>query len=477
MAGKFGKLMGNTVIFAIGSFASKAMVLLLMPLYTRVLTDAQFGAADLVSTTANLLTPFVILSINEAIIRFAMDNSYKKEEVFTVGIQTTLIGIAVFAVLSPLLLKIELISKYTLLIFLYVAAAGIKLVCAQFVRSCQMIRLFALDGFLATMTTILFNILYLVVFKWGSTGFILSIVSSNVLSVIFLIFSAKLWRYFKFSALNKDLRRQMIKYSVPIIPTTMFWWITTASDRFVVTYFCGEGANGIYSAAHKLPGLLTIVSAVFYQAWQISAMDESGKGEKTEKFYNEVYEYYITLLFLACSGLIMVSRPIISVWLSKSFYESWTFVPFLAVAEVFSTLVTFLGSFYMVSKKNKTIVLAIGAGALCNMCLNLLFVPKIGAIGAAAATVFSYILAFLIRGWDVRRLVNINLRIPQMALCVAVLAYQTYSLFTCRWKYPIIMQFFIFLVMCLVNIKSIINLIKSFLSVVLPKILRRGRAK
>lgn len=475
MAGKFGKLMGNTLIFAIGSFASKAMVLILMPLYTRVLTDAQFGAADLVSTTANLLTPFVMLSINEAIIRFAMDRAYKKEEVFTVGIQTTLLGILIFGLFSPIMLKIKLISPYVLLIFLYVAAAAIKLICAQFVRSCGWTRLFALDGFLATLTTILFNILYLLVFKWGSTGFILSIISSNVLSVIFLTVTARLWRYVRRSALNKDLRRQMIKYSVPIIPTTMFWWITTASDRFVVTYFCGEGVNGIYSASHKLPGLLTIVSAVFYQAWQISAMDESGKGEKTEEFYNEVYEYYIALLFLACSGLIMVCRPVISVWLSKNFYDSWMFVPFLAIAEVFSTLVTFLGSFYMVSKQNKTIVLAIGAGAVCNMVLNLILVPKYGALGAAFATVVSYILSFCVRGWDIKRFVNIDLRSMQVIVCVVVLAYQTYSLFNCDWQYPIIKQLLIFLAMCLVNITSIVKLVKSFLQAVLPKILRRGR--
>ncbi len=476
MAGKFKKLMGNTLIFAIGSFASKAMVLLLMPLYTRVLTDAQFGAADLVSTTANLLTPFVMLSINEAIVRFAMDRSYRKDEVFTIGIRTTLLGILVFGLLSPVMLKIKLIGPYTLLIFLYVAAAAVKLVCAQFVRSCGMTRLFALDGFLATLTTILFNILYLVVFKWGSTGFILSIVSSNLLSILFLVTVARLWRYINRTACKKELAGQMIKYSVPIIPTTMFWWITTASDRFVVTYFCGEGANGIYSAAHKLPGLITIVSAVFYQAWQISAMDESGKGEKTEEFYNEVYEYYVTLLLLACSGLIMLCRPVISVWLSESFYDSWMYVPFLAIAEIFSTLITFLGSFYMVSKQNKTIVLAIGAGAICNMVLNLMLVPEYGALGAAFATVAAYIFAFLIRGWDIKRFVGIKLHIMKLSVCLIVLGYQTYSLFVCSWKYPLLKQGVIFLAMCLVNSASIIKLVRSFLSVALPGLLKGRRA-
>lgn len=473
MAGKFQKLIGNTFIFAIGSFASKAMVLFLMPLYTRVLTDSQFGAADLVSTASNLLTPFVILSINEAIIRFAMDKTYKKREVFSIGLQTVFLGLLAFAILSPLMLKIKIISNYSLLIYLYVAAAAIKLVAAQFVRSVGMVRLYAFDGFLATFTTIMFNILFLVIFKWGSTGYILSIILSNAVSVIFLTITAKLWKYVLPFNINKDLRWQMIKYSLPIIPTTMFWWITTASDRFIITMYLGEAANGIYSAAHKLPGLLTIVSAVFYQAWQISAISEAGKGKSTSDFYSKVYSYYITMLFVCCSGLIMVCRPVTAVWLSPAFYDSWKYIPFLAIAEVFSTLVTFLGSFYMVSKKNKTVVLAIAAGAIANLILNMTFVPVYGAIGAAFATVISYILAFLIRAVDVLRFITIDLKPFSVLASLLVLIAQTYLLFCCKWKLPLLAQVLMFFVMILVNLIPILRLIHEVSTNIFPKFLKR----
>lgn len=70
---KYKKLIGNTVIFAIGSFSSKLLVFLLMPLYTRVLTTSDYGVMDIIVNTSNLLIPIVMVSINEGIIRFGLD--------------------------------------------------------------------------------------------------------------------------------------------------------------------------------------------------------------------------------------------------------------------------------------------------------------------------------------------------------------------------------------------------------------------
>ncbi|MEG2203573.1 MAG: oligosaccharide flippase family protein [Oscillospiraceae bacterium] len=463
MKNRYDKLLGNTLIFAIGSFSSKAMVFLLMPLYSRVLTDAQYGATDVITTTANLLMPFVMLSINEAIIRFCMDRSVKKSEVFSIGLVTVLAGFAVFGLLAPLMLQIKMLSAYTLLIYLYVLAGMLKNITAQFVRSSGLVRLFAFDGFLATLTTILFNVTFLLGFKWGVTGYILSIILSNVVSILFLFFTARLWRYVKLTAINKKLWREMLRYAVPLIPTTMFWWITTASDRYFIIYFWGEAANGLYAAAHKLPALLTMVSAVFYQAWQISAVSESGQGARTSRFYSQVYDYYSTLLLLAASGVIFICRPLISVWLAESYYEAWRFVPFLTMAEVFSSLVTFMGSFYMVAKRNATVPIAIAVGAIANIGLNYLMVPTHGALGAAMATVASYLLAFLVRAVDIRRLVDIKLRPLPLACSLLLLMAQTALLFREGDPHPILTQLLMVLLMVLLNLRPVMRLCLAML--------------
>ncbi|MFR1759779.1 MAG: lipopolysaccharide biosynthesis protein, partial [Christensenellaceae bacterium] len=80
---KYKKLVSNTVIFAIGTFSSKLLVFLLMPLYTRVLSESDYGVVDLLMQTGNLLLPLVSLGINNAIIRFGLDKSSDSREVFT----------------------------------------------------------------------------------------------------------------------------------------------------------------------------------------------------------------------------------------------------------------------------------------------------------------------------------------------------------------------------------------------------------
>ena len=100
---KYKKLVSNTVIFAIGTFSSKLLVFLLMPLYTRVLTESDYGVVDLLMQTGNLLLPLVSLGINNAIIRFGLDKSSDSREVFTGGLATLASGYAVFLVAYPLL--------------------------------------------------------------------------------------------------------------------------------------------------------------------------------------------------------------------------------------------------------------------------------------------------------------------------------------------------------------------------------------
>ena len=463
--GKYERLVGNTLIFAIGSFSSKLLVFFMLGYYTAVLTPAEFGISDRIMTTSNLLMPFVMLSINEAVIRFSMDRAVRRADVFTIGVKTVLCGFAVSCLLFPIMLKIEMLSEYTALIYVYVLFGMLKSVCALFVRSIGYVRLFAVDGFIATFTTIAFNILFLSGFKWGLYGYVISIIASNILSIVFLALVARLWRYFDWSIKNPSLRKEMLKYSIPLIPTTMFWWIVSVSDRYMVTYFCGDAAAGQLAISHKIPSLLTIVSAIFYQAWQISAVSESGQGKSTANFYSKTYDYYGTMLFCAASGIIMLIQPITHILYDEAYHQSWRYVPFLVIAEVFSSIVTFLGSFYMVSKKNATVPLAIFSGAMVNLGLNLMLIPEYGVMGATFATFVSYLIAFGIRAVDIKRLVTIKLKPLTTSVRLLLLMIQGALLLN---GHSLLWQPAMLVLMVLVNIRPVARLCFALLDRFIP---------
>lgn len=460
---KYDKLARNTLIFAIGSFSSKAMVFLLMPLYTRLLSPADFGTSELIVSTSNLIMPFMMLSINEAVIRYGMDRAYRRREVFSIGISTVLVGFLVFCLFAPVFYLFDGIKGYTLLVYLYVLMGALRAVCAQFVRSIGQIKIYTFDGIFATFTTIALNVLFLVVFKMGVEGFVLSVVVSNIISVLLLFWLADLPRYLRLGGRNKALRSEMLRYSIPLIPSTMFWWITNVSDRYLVTYYAGAGANGIYSMGYKIPTLMTIVSGIFYQSWQISAIEEYSSPEKALDFYSEVLNHYSSLLFCAASGLILLCIPITYLLVSSAFMESWRYVPFLVIAEVFSTLVTFLGTFYMVVKRSNSVLLAIGVGGISNILMNIYLIPIYGGMGAAMATMISYLLAFAVRLVDVRRFVPIRINLLKVLLCFGVLLLQTFLLFQETPLWWLIQAGFVAL-MALINIKSVLSILRMFLS-------------
>ena len=160
---KYTTLISNTIIFALGTFGSKLLVFLLMPLYTSVLTTAEYGAMDVVVNVSNMLLPLVIVSINDGVIRFGMDHAYKRRDVFSTGIWVSLAGFGIFLIFWPVMKKIDMISDYTALIYIYVLAAALQGVSVQFVRAMGLVRLFAFNGILNTLSTVFFNVLFLVV--------------------------------------------------------------------------------------------------------------------------------------------------------------------------------------------------------------------------------------------------------------------------------------------------------------------------
>ncbi|MEG0114889.1 MAG: oligosaccharide flippase family protein, partial [Hydrogenoanaerobacterium sp.] len=209
---KYKKLISNTMIFAIGTFSSKVLVFLLMPLYTRVLDNTAYGVVDLIMQTGNLLIPIVSVGIINSVVRFGLDESVRKSDVFSTGLLTILFGFFLLVLCRPLLALVPNIKDHTLLIYLFVLMACLRSLCSQFTRARGLVRLFAFDGVLSTITTIGFTVLYLVVFKWGIDGYVMAIFCADFLSVIFLFISAKLYRFIKIRNLNSSVRLAMFKY-------------------------------------------------------------------------------------------------------------------------------------------------------------------------------------------------------------------------------------------------------------------------
>ncbi|HAN44775.1 MAG TPA: hypothetical protein DCP97_05225 [Ruminococcaceae bacterium] len=460
---KYLKLVSNVMTFALGAFSSKILVFLLMPLYTRLLTTYDYGVIDNIVNTANLMIPIVSLSITEGVIRFSLDKSIKKSDAFSTGIKTVIIGFAVFSFFVPVFLKIKFIAPYTALIYLYVLMACLRSVCSQFVRALGLIRLYTFDGVATTAIVILFNIVFLIYFKMGITGYVLSIILTDVVSVIFLFWSAKLNRYFKPFNISPHISRQMLKYSIPMIPNTLFWWITNASDRYIVTYYMGADINGLYAAAYKIPTIITTISGIFMQGWQLSAISEYSNHDKSV-FYSNIFKYFQSLIFLCASGIVLFIKVITVVLVAPDYYPSWQYVPLLVIASVFSSLAIFYNSIYMSAKKSTSIMVTTFIGAALNVAMNFMLIPRYGANGAAFATFASYFIVFVIRVIDSHRFSPFSIDAAKFAVNFMLLSVQI-AIMLSEVKHWAVYEIILVLIMISINIKNffdaVIRIVKS----------------
>ena len=465
--GKYKSLISNMVIFGISTFSSKLLVFFLMPFYTRMLSPEDFGAAMLVTTTCNLILPVMYLSISEAVIRFGLDNSYKKSDIYTTGLLCVFGGYLTLWCLRPLLLKVGtllnvgVINEYLNLVYLYVIASAFRTVTSHFVRSLGMVRLFALDGIFTSVMTIVFNIIFLLRFEMGIAGYVLATIAADSLSGICIFLLVKLHRFIKPRSLSRKTIGAMLRYSLPLIPTNIFWWITNASDQYFITAMVGIDVNGLYTAAARVPALITAVSAFFIQAWQISAFTEY-RNKEGEAFYSTVFKSYYTFIFLSASGLILLARPITRIYVDSQYYESWRFMPLLILAVSFSCLVTFLGTIYNAAKRNTMITVTTALGAVANLVLNYVLIQKHGAQGAAFATFFSYMLVFLIRAVDTRKYMKIAMQPLRILMNLGLLLAQV-RISLADIKYGMLWQTLIFFLLLAGNFNYLLFMVRKLM--------------
>lgn len=415
------KLFFNMGVLAFGTFGSKIVVFLLMPFYTAWLSTEQYSAAELISSTANLLIPLACVGIVNGIFRFAAERESDKRAVFSTSVALLGIGSLVFLALSPLLGLIDLLDGWVWLVICYVLSANLQSVCAQYVRAVDRTTLFSVQGILNTLLTVLFNILFLAVWEMGVLGYVLSVIVGNLLTTLFLVIVARLWRVFSVRAINRRMMRDLLVFSLPMVPTTVCWLITDLSDRYMVSYFCGGAVNGIYSAAYKIPTVVTLMSGVFMQAWQFSAVAESSDEEGCRAFYSEVFRGFLSVTAIGSVWLVVLAKPLSNILLNRAYFDAWRYMPTLLCAAAVEAIVAFLATVYMVKKKSMHSFLTAMIGTLLNLLLNFYLIPEWGALGAAVATLTAYVAVWIARMIDAPRMIGFSLCLPRQLLSLLLL--------------------------------------------------------
>lgn len=426
---KYKRLISDTALFGISNFCSKLLVFLLLPLYTGILSTAEYGYIDAMYTLVSLGIPLLTLCVYEATIRFALDKKYIQSELFSASMFVLLIGNIIALVccaIYGIAFNIGVIRSF--LIFLLFLSSSFYLFLTQFIRGINKTRIYAIGGIIQTVFTILFNILFLVHFRWQVNGYILASIFSNLICIFFIIVSCNIFKYFRLN-INFTLLCEMIKYSAPLIPNTISWWVNYSLDKYMIIYFSGLEENGLYSVASKLPAVLSTITDIFFKAWQISSAIEY-ESEGRREYYKKIFNIFFVILIGLSSCMMLFIKIFTKVFLSQDYYNSWRMMPFLIIAVFFSALSGFVGSLCTAAKKTTILFKSTMIGSIINIILNILLIPSLGGIGAAIATTISFGCISVIRIFymkDIRELKLINKKTFFATFLLLVQAFFTFA--------------------------------------------------
>ena len=478
---RYKKLLKNIGFTAIGTFGSKLLVFFFVRFYTEYLTANEYSTADLIAQTAKLIMPIISVGIVDAVFRFALDKEENANNVFSVGCYTLIAGSLILIPLYPLLSMTGFFDGYEYLIILYIITSNLHSLVTQYIKTKEHFKFYGVQGILNTSLVIILNIIFLAVMHIGITGYVLSVILADFLISILVIVREKLWRdLVRPREIKHQLVKKMLKYSIPLIPTTILWWITSVSDRYIVKAFCGGEANGIYTVSYKIPTLITLICTVFIQAWNFSSVSESDEKERSS-FFTTVFSSFSSIVFVGGSLITLSCEFLKFILFEKNYYSATDYIPILTFATVFSCLVSFLGSIYTVRKRSNLSLITALAGAVLNIIMNFILVCDelfsiklggMGPMGAAIATFLSYFVVFVIRAMTVKTVLPFNMQLNKIIINTALLLLQvviaTVRVFSSTniigIPLYIIIQIPIALLMAAINLKPLILSFKSIIN-------------
>lgn len=407
-------LFKNTIIFTIGNLASKLIAFFLIPLYTNVLTTKEYGTIDLVITICTIAVPILTLNIMEGIMRFNLDEKSNKNKITKIGILILGYGVVIGLILIPISQRFNQISHLSLLIYFYVIASASSQIFLADLRGKELLLQYSIGNVLNTFLIAVLNILFLLIFKLGLLGYLLAYAISNLVISIYAIAVGK--GYLAISE-NIDIvkMREMLKYSIVLIPNSFMWWIMNSSDHIMVTSMIGVAANGIYAISYKLPTLISTFTGIFNQAWSYSAIKENGSTDE-EKYNNSVLNHMISIVMLISVAMMVIIKPFLKIYVQENYFEAWKYTPFLIIGCVYLTLGTFMSTSYTVHKDSKGYLISGSFGALINIILNFVLIPIIGVYGAAIATCLSYIFVFIFRVFHTRKYIHYHVLTKELII-------------------------------------------------------------
>lgn len=415
------KLLKNTLIISIGKISTSLITFLLLPLYTNILSPSEYGIVDLFNTLLSLLFPIVSFQIEKALFRELLETEdfNKKKELITTAFSTTIIQIVVFVIIS-LILSIFIKNEYKFYLIINVSAFILLSLLQQIARGLKNTNLYTLSSFISAFLIIIFNIIFLILLKMGVRGMLLGTFLGYMISFIFLFLKLHIMKFINIKLFSILVLKKFLKYSVPLIPDALSWWVFSMSDRVIVSGILGIDQNGILSASLKFSTVYITLYNIFDISWTESA-NLAVKDKDFDIYFNKMLNAFAKV-FLSIGLIIVVCMPVVfPLMINENYSDGYKYIPISIIASYLNVLIGLISVIYLAKKNTKGIANTSIIAAIINIISHILLINKIGLYAATVSTLISFLILTIYRFVDIRKkyfTINIEKKFVISALIV-----------------------------------------------------------
>ena len=421
------QLMKNTIIIAIGKLSTQIISYLLLPLYTSQLDPSEYGNYDFICTLSIFLCPIITLLMEESMFRYLIDADSKvqRKKIITQTIIYTVFGTVIFTVLASLIMGFatDYTPMYITAIITFVISNILIGLSNALSRGLGKIKLYSVSNFILGISTIILNIVFILALKAGAEGLLWANTIANAFTAIVILAILKLPKYV--GKVDKTLMKDMIKYSIPLVPNSISWSIINMSDRIILTQMVSSAANGIYAMANKFPNIINVLYGYFYTAWKESAA-KIVKDENKNQYYNSIYHDAKRFLYAVTICLIAIMPFAFPIFINEAYDEAYIYIPIVMIATYYSNLSSFYGGIFSAYKDTKIMGTTTIVAAVINLVIDLLLVNTLKIYAACFSTLIANLIVYFYRKKKLKKYLKIKelkWQGPMLFLGIICLAY------------------------------------------------------
>lgn len=406
---KSSSLIKNTAILGLGKFFSQFVGFLLLPLYTYYLQPNEYGLVDLITVYVTLVVPATTLQLEMGLFRYLIDA--RKDEDQKSRIISNVFFLALLLYFPWVIVGVAVGIILSFHLTLHVLALSSSMLCAnlllQMTRGLGMNLRFALASILIGSTTLVSAIVLIVILKLKTEGVLISMALGYFVAASYLLIRMRVWRNISWRYRDKAFQKDILGYSIPLVPNGVSWWLTNASGRTMIAIFMGTTANGLYAVASKYSSILASLFSVFTMAWAESASLYINDDDR-DTFFSKVANSTLRLFGCTAVGIIAAMPFVFPIMVGHSYNEALLYIPILVIGSFFNVLIGFYGAVYIAKKLTRKVMTTSLAAGILNVILTACFVPFFGLWAAAAAVAISFFVMLIFRHFDTKKYVTIS---------------------------------------------------------------------